>query len=40
MIEELDHAIRKVSLGGKEMIRVADENGEVLAYEIELIYIK
>lgn len=27
VIEELDQAIRKVSLGGKEMVKIVDENG-------------
>lgn len=40
VLEELDEAIKKVSLGGKELVKILGENDDLLTYEIELIYIK
>jgi hypothetical protein len=44
IVEEVDEAIRKVSLGGKALITVdrkeIGKEHEKLAYEVELVYIK
>ena len=40
VLEEVDLAVRRISLGGKERIKIVTEDGKTLVYELELIYIK
>lgn len=44
IVEEVDNAVRKVSLGGKALITVerreVGKEGERLVYEVEVMYIK
>ena len=44
IVEEVDDAVRKVSLGGKALItidrREVGKENERLVYEVELMYIK
>lgn len=39
VLEEIDQAIRNVSLGGKSQVKVNGEQG-VITYQIELVYIR